>query len=87
MVTSEEPKWIRNDPDIPKHIGKITGLNKFDSQFFGVTYHLACVLEPMGRKLLEHTYGAIFDSGIGLLFMQNLCTFIILKELEAYSTN
>ncbi|CAB3255958.1 unnamed protein product [Arctia plantaginis] len=63
MVTNEEPKWIRNDPDIPKHVGKIKGMDKFDSQFFGVTYHLACVLEPMGRKLLEHTYGAIFDSG------------------------
>ncbi|XP_022827106.1 fatty acid synthase-like [Spodoptera litura] len=62
MVT-EEPKWNVNNPDIPKHAGKITGTDKFDAQFFGVSYHLACALEPMARKLLEHAYGAIFDSG------------------------
>ncbi|KAF9803767.1 hypothetical protein SFRURICE_012066, partial [Spodoptera frugiperda] len=65
MVT-EEPKWNVNDPDIPKHVGKITGTDKFDAQFFGVSYHLACALEPMARKLLEHAYGAIFDSGTSL---------------------
>ncbi|KAH9645168.1 hypothetical protein HF086_005713 [Spodoptera exigua] len=62
MVT-EEPKCNVNDPDVPKHVGKITGTDKFDAQFFGVSYHLACALEPMARKLLEHAYGAIFDSG------------------------
>nr|XP_049700707.1 fatty acid synthase [Helicoverpa armigera] len=63
MVTSEDPKWNLNDPDVPKHFGKIKGTDKFDAQFFGVTFQLACALEPMGRKLLEHAYGAIFDSG------------------------
>ncbi|XP_075976879.1 fatty acid synthase-like [Anticarsia gemmatalis] len=66
MVTTDEPKWKLNDPDVPKHMGKIKGTDKFDAQFFGVTFHLACVLEPMGRKLLEHTYGAILDSGTSL---------------------
>ncbi|PZC84556.1 hypothetical protein B5X24_HaOG204586 [Helicoverpa armigera] len=63
MVTNEDPKWNVNDPDVPKHFGKIKGTDKFDAQFFGVTFQLACALEPMGRKLLEHAYGAIFDSG------------------------
>ena len=63
MVTTDEPKWKLNDPDVPKHMGKIKGTDKFDAQFFGVTFQLACALEPMGRKLMEHAYGAIFDSG------------------------
>ncbi|KAJ8720391.1 hypothetical protein PYW07_012434 [Mythimna separata] len=63
MVTSDDPKWIINDPDLPKHMGTIKGADRFDAQFFGVTFRLACVLEPMGRKLMEHAYGAIIDSG------------------------
>ncbi|CAH0625662.1 unnamed protein product [Chrysodeixis includens] len=64
MVTSADPKWKFNDPDLPKHVGQIYNMNKFDAQFFGVSFQLSCVLEPMGRKLLEHTYGAFIDAGI-----------------------
>lgn len=63
MVTSADNKWNFNDPDLPRHVGQINGMDKFDAQFFGVTFQLACVLEPMGRKLLEHTYGAFLDAG------------------------
>ncbi|KAG6451289.1 fatty acid synthase [Manduca sexta] len=66
MVTSDNPRWNLNDPSIPKHIGMVEGFDKFDAQFFKVTYPVGNVMEPMGRKLLEETYGAIFDSGTSL---------------------
>ncbi|KAJ0175955.1 hypothetical protein K1T71_008129 [Dendrolimus kikuchii] len=67
MVTAEESRWIVNHPEVPKHLGQVKGMNKFDSQFFRVHYKQACAMEPMSRKLLEHTYSAIYDSGINPL--------------------
>lgn len=63
MVTTENPRWVFNHPEVPKHLGKVNGMGKFDAQFFRVHYKQACTMEPMSRKLLEHAYGAIYDSG------------------------
>ncbi|XP_037873188.1 fatty acid synthase [Bombyx mori] len=65
-MISDNPRWALKSADIPKHLGKINGVEKFDAQFFKIGYQLACVLEPLSKKLLEHTYGAIFDSGTNL---------------------
>ncbi|XP_063385145.1 fatty acid synthase-like [Cydia fagiglandana] len=64
MVTDDDPRWVFNHPEVPKHLGKVSGMGKFDAQFFRVHYKQACAMEPMSRKLLEHAYSAIFDSGI-----------------------
>lgn len=66
-MVCDDPRWTTNDPEIPKYTGKLNGIEKFDAQFFKVGYQQAIVLEPMSRKLLEHAYGAIFDSGKVLL--------------------
>ncbi|KOB56859.1 Uncharacterized protein OBRU01_25788 [Operophtera brumata] len=42
-------------------------MGKFDAQFFRVHYKQANTMEPMSRKLLEHAYSAIYDSGINPL--------------------
>ncbi|XP_037873187.1 fatty acid synthase [Bombyx mori] len=65
-MISDIPRWALKSADIPKHLGKINGVEKFDAQFFKVGYQLTCVLDPLSRKLLEQTYGAIFDSGTNL---------------------
>lgn len=62
-MVSDEPRWATNNPEIPRHVGKISNIDKFDTQFFKVGYQQARVLEPISRKILEHAYGAIFDSG------------------------
>ncbi|KAL4721208.1 hypothetical protein ACJJTC_013305 [Scirpophaga incertulas] len=67
MVSNEDPRWIFNHPEVPDHLGKVNGMSKFDAQFFRVHYKQACTMEPMSRKLLEHAYGAIYDSGINPL--------------------
>ncbi|CAH0677167.1 unnamed protein product [Chilo suppressalis] len=67
MVSSEDPRWIFNHPEVPTHLGKVNGMKKFDAQFFRVHYKQACTMEPMSRKLLEHAYSAIYDSGINPL--------------------
>ncbi|KAI5631688.1 acyl transferase domain-containing protein [Phthorimaea operculella] len=49
--------------EAPKYMGKIDGKDKFDAQFFRVTYNQALTLDPATRKSMEQAYGAIFDAG------------------------
>lgn len=49
--------------ELPKHFGRIHGLEKFDAQFFRVTPTQADSFDPVGRKILEQAYSAIFDAG------------------------
>ncbi|KAJ8719814.1 hypothetical protein PYW08_011989 [Mythimna loreyi] len=67
MVTNENIRWDIDHPEIPKHFGMITGVDRFDAQFFKVHYKQALIMDPMSRKLLENAYMAIFDAGINPL--------------------
>lgn len=69
MVTTDNPRWKFDHPEVPVHLGKVNGMGKFDAQFFRVHYKQACTMEPMSRKLLEHAYSAIYDSGQWILYM------------------
>ncbi|KAL2729284.1 fatty acid synthase-like [Vespula maculifrons] len=50
--------------EIPRRIGKINNIEKFDALFFDVNFKQAHTMDPMGRMLFEHTYEAIVDAGI-----------------------
>lgn len=50
-------------PNLPKHLGKINNMHKFDAQFFRVTHWQADSLDPLCRKVMECAYSAIYDSG------------------------
>lgn len=63
MVDDAETRYRHVNPDIPRRIGKISDLDKFDSSFFGISYRQARVMDPQSRMLLEHAYEAVIDSG------------------------
>uniref|UniRef100_A0A2A4JTZ4 Ketosynthase family 3 (KS3) domain-containing protein n=1 Tax=Heliothis virescens TaxID=7102 RepID=A0A2A4JTZ4_HELVI len=67
MVTNENDRFDIDHPEIPKYYGMISGVDRFDAQFFKVNYKQALNLEPMSGKLLESAYSAIFDAGINPL--------------------
>lgn len=50
-------------PELPLYLNELTDKGKFDAQFFKVNYRMADELDPVIRKLLEHTYQALFDAG------------------------
>ncbi|XP_047362716.1 fatty acid synthase-like [Vespa velutina] len=50
--------------EIPRRMGKINNIEKFDALFFDVDFKEAHTMDPMGRILFEHTYEAIVDAGI-----------------------
>lgn len=50
--------------DIPRRMGVINNVNKFDADFFGLSFEQAHTLGSEMRMLLEHSYEAIIDAGI-----------------------
>jgi fatty acid synthase, animal type len=38
MVDDAEKRWRNTNNEIPKRMGKISGLEKFDATFFGVHF-------------------------------------------------
>ncbi|XP_047999606.1 fatty acid synthase-like [Leguminivora glycinivorella] len=64
LVKNYKPRWDFEHPELREYYGRIPGLDRFDAQFFMVHFRLGNTLDAMARKVLEHTYQAIFDAGI-----------------------
>ncbi|XP_069357135.1 fatty acid synthase-like [Maniola hyperantus] len=64
-INNENCRWNYDHPEVAQYTGKVPGINLFDAQFFKVFYLLGHNMDPMSRKLLEKTFEAIFDAGIG----------------------
>jgi fatty acid synthase, animal type len=64
MVDDDERRWRHTNAEIPKRMGKVSNLEKFDATFFGVHFKQAHTMDPQCRMLLEHAYEAVVDAGI-----------------------
>lgn len=64
MVDDEELRWRHFNAEIPKRMGKISGLEKFDATFFGVHFKQAHTMDPQSRLMIERAYEAVLDAGI-----------------------
>ncbi|KAJ2940724.1 hypothetical protein O0L34_g14835 [Tuta absoluta] len=62
MVTKNNSMF--EHADLSSYSGKISDIEKFDAQFFRVTHDQADSLDPVGRKLMEHAYGTLYDAGV-----------------------
>ena len=62
-VMLETDRWNYNHPEAVHYVGTLPGLTLFDAQFFKVNFRQGNVMDTMSRKLLEHTYQAIYDAG------------------------
>ncbi|XP_077526185.1 fatty acid synthase-like isoform X2 [Haemaphysalis longicornis] len=63
LITDDDSRWPRGILGLPKRIGKMRDLSKFDAQFFGVHQKQMPSLDPQVRLLLETSYEAIVDAG------------------------
>lgn len=64
MVDDKSSRWPHYSPEIPKRMGNIGPLDRFDAQFFGVHFKQAHSMDPQGRILIEKAYEAIMDAGV-----------------------
>lgn len=65
MIDDRESRWRYANPEVPKRMGKVDDLDKFDADFFGFGHREAHAMDPQTRILLEHTYEALLDAGVG----------------------
>ncbi|KAJ8713069.1 hypothetical protein PYW08_008373 [Mythimna loreyi] len=63
-VSEEALRFKYHHPEVVQCSGSVPGLSYFDAQFFKVHYRLGNCMDPMGRKILEQSYQAIYDAGV-----------------------
>ncbi|CAG9791620.1 unnamed protein product [Diatraea saccharalis] len=89
-LVNASPRWKDYKyPELPDKYGRITGLDRFDAQFFTVFYNLAQSLDPIAKKIIEHTYQAIYDAGVNPieLWGKNVAVFISYGYCESEKMN
>ncbi|GFT55537.1 fatty acid synthase [Nephila pilipes] len=63
LVTESSNRWEPGLHGLPRKLGQLKDLSKFDNEFFDVSEEQANLLDPQARILLESTYEAIVDAG------------------------
>lgn len=65
-ISNTTSRWNYKHPELSTYSGAAPGVDLFDAQFFTVNYRLGAHMDPMSRKLLQHTYQAIYDAGLNI---------------------
>uniref|UniRef100_A0AAG5D8B2 Fatty acid synthase n=2 Tax=Anopheles atroparvus TaxID=41427 RepID=A0AAG5D8B2_ANOAO len=90
LVDDKEDRWRHTHPDIPKRLGKLNNLEKFDADYFGCSIKEAHTMDPQHRLLLEHCHEAILDAGLHLDDLRGSRTGVFvgvsISETETYWT-
>jgi fatty acid synthase len=63
MLVLAENRWGTFKTNLPKYLGFLSNMEKFDASFFGIPQKMAEHIDPQSRLLLEHAYEAIMDAG------------------------
>jgi len=66
--------------DLPNRMGTINNVEKFDADFFGLSFEQANALSPDARLLLEHSFEAIIDAGINPKQLRGKDTAVIIAS-------
>lgn len=74
-------------PDLPRRMGVINNITKFDADFFGLSFEQAHTLALETRILLEHSYEAIIDAGINPKQLRGKNTAVILAISHSETQN
>jgi len=85
MVYVQFVHYLLDQWDLPPRMGTINNLEKFDADFFNLSFKEVHPLEPMTRILLEHTYEAIVDAGINPKQLRGKNTAVIMGACYAES--
>ncbi|XP_011160421.1 fatty acid synthase [Solenopsis invicta] len=81
LVRENHGRWKIENPEIPKYMGTINNVEKFDADFFGFSFEQAHALAPEARLLLEHAYEAIIDAGINPKQLKGKNTAVIIAVI------
>ncbi|KYN02883.1 PREDICTED: fatty acid synthase-like [Cyphomyrmex costatus] len=87
LVRADHSRWKIEHFEFSRRMGIINNVEKFDADFFGLTFEQAHTLTPEARLLLEHSYEAIIDAGINpkQLKGKNTAVIVGLSFIESQS--
>ncbi|XP_057669272.1 fatty acid synthase-like [Diorhabda carinulata] len=63
LITDDDRRFPVGTPNIPIPSGKLRNLDKFDAEFFGLSFKQYNYMDPRHRIILETTFEAIIDAG------------------------
>ncbi|GFY73232.1 fatty acid synthase [Trichonephila inaurata madagascariensis] len=63
LVTESSKRFELGLYGLPKRLGQLKDISRFDNEFFDVSQKQAHLMDPQGRILFETTYEAIVDAG------------------------
>ncbi|XP_018360096.1 PREDICTED: LOW QUALITY PROTEIN: fatty acid synthase-like [Trachymyrmex cornetzi] len=78
LVRADHNRWEIEHAEFPRRMGTVNNIEKFDADFFGLSFEQAHTLVPEARMLLEHSYEAIIDAGINPKQLQGKNTAVII---------
>ncbi|XP_018311540.1 fatty acid synthase [Mycetomoellerius zeteki] len=78
LIRADHSRWETVYEEFSRRMGTINNIDKFDSDFFGLSFEQAHTLIPETRMLLEHSYEAIIDAGINPKQLQGKNTAVII---------
>ncbi|KNC21351.1 hypothetical protein FF38_13054 [Lucilia cuprina] len=85
MIDDLETRWKHIYPGVPRMLGKIPYLNKFDATFFGIHQSQADQMDFQMRILLEESYKAIMDAGVNPTSLRNTNTGVYIAACASES--
>ncbi|KYN18124.1 Fatty acid synthase [Trachymyrmex cornetzi] len=78
LIRADHNRWKIDHAEFSRRIGTVNNIEKFDADFFGLSFEQAHTLVPDARMLLEHSYEAIIDAGINPKQLQGKNTAVII---------
>ncbi|KYN37410.1 Fatty acid synthase [Trachymyrmex septentrionalis] len=78
LVKADHNRWEIEHAEFSRRMGTVNNIEKFDADFFGLSFEQAHTLVPEARMLLEHSYEAIIDAGINPKQLQGKNTALII---------
>lgn len=64
LVDDKETRFGHAMQAIPRRLGKINNLEKFDREFFGYNRRQRDTMDPQQWMTLEHVFEAVLDAGV-----------------------
>lgn len=85
LVTQNNRRWEPGLYGLPKCMGCLKDISKFDANFFGVHAKQAHQLDPQARILLELTHEAIVDAGYDPEELRGKCIGVFIGNCSSES--
>ncbi|XP_011858537.1 PREDICTED: fatty acid synthase-like, partial [Vollenhovia emeryi] len=80
LIRADHGRWLTEHPDLPRRMGVINNVKKFDADFFDFSFEQAQTCVPEIKILLGHSYEAIIDAGINPKQLRGKNTAVIIAN-------